>query len=142
MIEAGRLDGRVREALSPSAAPGVVSAYLFGSHATGRTHRESDVDVAVLLNREIYPDGRSRFDARLHLSVQLALALATDDVDIVILNDAPPTLARAIVVGGRRVVCRDPDADRTFARTTLLRAADLESFLRRARRRKLQRLGR
>jgi predicted nucleotidyltransferase len=30
------------------AFPGVVSTYLYGSHAAGRAHRESDVDVGVL----------------------------------------------------------------------------------------------
>ncbi len=29
---------------------GLVSAYLFGSQCTGRTHRQSDMDVAVLLD--------------------------------------------------------------------------------------------
>src|SRR5438445_8007932 len=36
--------------------PGVISAYLFGSHAEERAHRESDIDVAVLLDRKDYPD--------------------------------------------------------------------------------------
>ena len=32
-----------------AASPGVVSAYLFGSAAAGREHRENDVDLGVLL---------------------------------------------------------------------------------------------
>ena len=34
--------------------PGVTSAYLFGSMANGRAHRESDVDVGLLLDRKLY----------------------------------------------------------------------------------------
>lgn len=142
MLEAGRLDDGVRGTLAGPAGAGVVSAYLFGSHAAGRAHRESDVDVAVLLDRAVCPDARRRFESRLQMSAQLAAALGTNDVDLVVLNDAPPTLARAIVVGGRRLFCRDAEADRAFVRTTLLRAADLEPFLRRTRRVKLQRLRR
>lgn len=43
----------------------IVSAYLFGSHAAGRAHRESDIDVAVLLDWARYPTARERFEARL-----------------------------------------------------------------------------
>ncbi len=35
---------------------GVVAVYLFGSHAAGREHRESDVDLGVLLLRDRYPE--------------------------------------------------------------------------------------
>lgn len=44
-----------------------MSVYLFGSQAGGDTHRESDVDVGVLLDFGIYPDREHRFDARLRL---------------------------------------------------------------------------
>ena len=70
------------------------------------------------------------------------LAFARNDVDLVILNDAPPHLARAIVTTGRRVFCANSEADHAFVRTIMLRAADLEPFLRRARRVKLRALKR
>lgn len=63
-------------------------------------------------------------------------------MDVVILNDAPPQLARRILTVGRRIVLSDRDADHAFLRTTLSRAADLEPFLRRARRVKLAAIGR
>lgn len=134
------LDDVLRRAFD--SAPGIVSAYLFGSVADGRAHRESDLDVGVLLDRLVYPDARDRFEARLELTGRLGTATRRNDVDVVILNDAPPHLARAIVTGGRRVFCADPEADHAFLRTTMLRAADLEPFLRRARRVKLKALER
>ncbi|MBA2305436.1 MAG: nucleotidyltransferase domain-containing protein [Acidobacteria bacterium] len=124
------------------AAQGIVSAYFFGSTAEGRTHRESDLDIGVLLDRLVYPGARDRFEARLHLTGLLGAATRRNDVDVVILNDAPPQLARAIVTRGRRVFCADSEADHAFVRTTLLRAADLEPFLRRARTVKLSALKR
>jgi predicted nucleotidyltransferase len=39
--------------------------YLFGSQATGQTHTDSDVDIAVLLNDGLTVD--ERFAARLSL---------------------------------------------------------------------------
>jgi len=49
-------------------------------------------------------------------------------------------LGRHIVTTGRRVYCHDAEADHAFVRDVQLRAADLEPFLRRARRIKLDAL--
>jgi predicted nucleotidyltransferase len=111
---------------------GLVSAYLFGSMATGRTHRESDVDVAVLLDWREYPAVTQRFDLRLRLSERLR-GVAGRAVDLVILNDAPPQFARYILKHGRRLLVVEPARDHAYLRVTLSRAADLEPFLRRAR---------
>jgi predicted nucleotidyltransferase len=120
-----------------SPPPGLVSAYLFGSHAAGRAHRESDVDVAVLLAWDAYPTGRERFDERLRLAALLAGAIRTDRIDLTVLNDVPPPLGRRIVTTGQRIFCSDPERDHAFVRDVQLRAADLEPFLRRTRRVKL-----
>lgn len=121
---------------------GVASAYLFGSHAAGRAHRESDVDVGVLLAWDLHPTPRERFEARLRLGSELVRALGRDEVDVVILNDAPPLFGRQIITAGHRIFCRDPEADHAYTRDIQLRAADLEPFLRRTRRLKLAALGR
>ena len=142
--EAGRGGGPsevIAAVLAGGCVPGVASAYLFGSQAEGRAHRESDVDVGVLLHFERYPTAQARFEARLLLHADLGAALQCD-VDVVILNDAPPLLARHIVVHGRRVFCADAEADHAFVRDAQLRAADIEPFIRRARRTKLAALQR
>jgi len=125
--------------LAGGGVPGVASAALFGSQAEGRAHRESD--VGVLLHFARHPAAQARFEARLLLHVDLGAALACD-VDVVILNDAPPLLARHIVVHGRRVFCADAEADHAFVRDAQLLAADIEPFIRRARRTKLAALQR
>jgi uncharacterized protein YutE (UPF0331/DUF86 family)/predicted nucleotidyltransferase len=82
---------------------GVASAYLFGSVAEGRAHRESDVDVGVLFDRSRYPSMAERFDARLRLLFELRHAVKRD-VDVVVLNDTPPQLARHIMTSGAPIV--------------------------------------
>ncbi|MEX2222906.1 MAG: nucleotidyltransferase domain-containing protein [Candidatus Rokuibacteriota bacterium] len=114
-------------------SPGLVCAYLFGSHAAGRAHRESDIDVAVLLEWEAFPTARARFEERLKLSTLLGGALGTSQIDLVVLNDAPPLLARHIVTAGTRILCSDPEREHAFVRDVQLRAADIEPFLRRTR---------
>jgi predicted nucleotidyltransferase len=129
----------VLEAASP---PGLVSAYLFGSHAEGRAHRDSDVDVGVLLDWGVFPTARARFEERLRLAALLATGLAQDRIDVVVLNDAPPGLGRRVVTHGRQVYRADVELDHAYRRDVQLRAADLEPFLRRARRIKLDGLRR
>ena len=141
-VSDGGLAERLTQALDGPGGASVVSAYLFGSHAEGRAHRDSDVDVGVLLDRRVLPGARDRFEAGLHLSGRLQSALGTRHVDLVVLNDVPPGLGRAIATRGRRLVCSDEEADHAFVRDALLRAADVEPFLRRARRLKLEALAR
>ena len=136
------LERRLTAVLRELEAEGVVSAYLFGSRAEDRGHRESDVDVGVLLDRRALPGARDRFEAGLRLSSRLQSRLGTRDIDVVVLNDVPPGLGRHVVHRGRRLVCFDPEVDHAFVRDVQLRAADLEPFLRRARRLKLEALAR
>jgi predicted nucleotidyltransferase len=122
------------------AGAGIVSAYLFGSRARGEQHRESDVDIAVLVDRQRHRSPRARHELRIHVAGALIHVLGTNLIDLVVLNDAPPLLARHIVTQGVRVFCSDPESDRIFARDAMLRAADLAPFLARTARRKLESL--
>ncbi len=135
---AARLEAAFRE----PPMPGVASAYLYGSHAEARAHRESDVDVGVLLDWATHPSPADRFEARVRLGSWLIGVLHANDVDLVVLNDVPPHLGRRIVTTGRRVSRADSETDHAFVRDVQLRAADLEPFLRWTRQLKLEALAR
>jgi len=120
------------------APPEVVSAYVFGSYAENRAHRESDLDVGLLMDRGLRRGSRDRFEASTRLSAAVQAELGFARIDVVCLNDAPPVFARRVVLDGRRVYCRDAEADHAFVRTVMLRAADLEPFLRRTRELKME----
>ena len=96
----------------------------------------------VLLDRRVHSTSEARFDERVRLTAWAVGALHRNAVDVVVLNDAPPGLARHIVTTGRRIYCCDTELDHAFVRDVQLRAADLEPFLRRARRIKLDALAR
>ncbi|HVR09630.1 MAG TPA: nucleotidyltransferase domain-containing protein [Thermoanaerobaculia bacterium] len=121
---------------------GVAAVYLFGSHAEGRAHRESDVDLGVLLRWDLKADRRDRFAVRVRLAGELAGLAAPATPDVVILNDAPPLLGRHIVTSGARVYLADAAADHAYVRDVQLRAADLAPFLHRMRQLKLAALTR
>ncbi|HEX9406313.1 MAG TPA: nucleotidyltransferase domain-containing protein [Thermoanaerobaculia bacterium] len=128
----------IEQRLAKAPMDGVVSVYLFGSVAEGRSHAESDVDLGVLLDWNRFADSAMRFEKRVSLSSELATTAVA--FDVVILNDAPPQLASRIVTEGFRIFCSDSEADHNFRRDAQLKAADLEPFLRRMRRIKLEAL--
>lgn len=87
---------------------GVIAAMLIGSQARGNPGPLSDVDVGIWHEPGLDPAGR------LHLQLELARvaseALRTDEVDIVMLNRAPPLLRHRAVRGAKLLVERDPVA--------------------------------
>lgn len=121
---------------------GLIAAYLFGSTAHGARHLDSDVDVAVLLDRERYPTATERAELRVRLVSDLVEALRTNEVDLVVLNDVPPGLAARIVLDGVPLAVFDREQAHDFARDVQLRRADLAPFLDRARRLKREALAR
>lgn len=121
---------------------GVAAVYLFGSHAEGRAHRESDVDLGVLLRWDVQPARCDRFEVRVRLAGELERLAAPAAPDVVILNDAPPLLGRHVVTAGSRIYLADAAADYAYTRDVQLRAADLAPFLRRMRQLKLEYLAR
>ena len=125
---------RLRDYFRDTRHPAVVTAWLFGSHGESRAHSESDVDVGVLLDRQLVPGAPQRFDLRVRLTSNLIHALGNNDVDLVVLNDAPPLLARQVIRTGIELFCRDRDLDRDFRRDVQIRAADLAPYLARYRR--------
>lgn len=97
-----------------AAWPMVGAAWIFGSVATGSAGPLSDVDVAVLGARSL------SFDERCRLAVELGRA-AGRQCDVVVVENASPVLAMAIVDTGRRFLCRDVDAADTWEDQALRR---------------------
>lgn len=83
--------------------PALRAAWLFGSVATDSAGPLSDVDVAVLGGKSLSFDERSR------LAVELGRA-AGRQCDVVVVEDASPVLAMAVVDTGRRFLSRDDAA--------------------------------
>lgn len=121
----------LRAFLERRAPPHVLAVYLFGSRAKGRSGRESDLDVGVVVEPEAALSTADRFDLRVHLASDLMVALRENEVDVTVLNELPPTFAALVLREGKLVFCRDARRLQEFARDVQLRAADLRPFLRR-----------
>lgn len=85
------LRSRLDDAARALAACGATRVLLFGSFATGDPHEASDVDLAV----EGLP-----VTAYWRAIDVACRALRTDDVDLVRLEEAPPSLRACIVTEG------------------------------------------
>jgi predicted nucleotidyltransferase len=85
-------------------------AILFGSYATGRSHPNSDIDVAVELDGP-RPSDTDYNETFFGLSADLSHVLETDDVDVVDLHTVPPELAEAIFERGILIVGEKNHAD-------------------------------
>ena len=83
----------------------VLEAYLFGSIARGDSQAHSDVDVAVYV--EPQANQMSGFGIAAEISADLQAALKRSDVDVVVLNEAPPLLYHRVLRDSVRVFTRD-----------------------------------
>lgn len=83
--------------------PKVVFAYLFGGLAAGEQKPLSDVDIAVFL------DSTDDLAAtKLELFDRISTMLGTAELDLVILNNAPVSLAGRIVRQKKVIVDKEP----------------------------------
>ncbi|MBM4063914.1 MAG: nucleotidyltransferase domain-containing protein [Planctomycetes bacterium] len=85
---------RLRQCLAAAGAE-VVAAYLFGSVARGQERCDSDVDVAVLLAHGP-PRSLEALERIARLQDELSRAVGRD-VDLVVLDAAPPDLLHRVL---------------------------------------------
>jgi uncharacterized protein len=118
---------------------GVVAASLFGSQASGQVGPLSDVDVAIWMEPGLGPEQRLALRSR--LSQAATAALGTSEVDLVVLNDAPPLFKHRAISGAVRLVDRDPRNRVRLETAALLEyfdTAPLRETLSAARRRRIE----
>jgi len=80
----------------------IAAVYLFGSMATGKDRRGSDVDLAIISKKSISNNERLRLEAELSGILQR-------DVDLVVFGQATPLLQHQILKYGRLVCENDPE---------------------------------
>jgi predicted nucleotidyltransferase len=91
----------------------VLLVFLFGSFGTDKEHELSDIDIAVLLDKDI-----SLMD-ELKMAADLSLILERDDLDLVLLRNASVNIAHRVLADGRTVFDRDPLKTAEFVESTL-----------------------
>lgn len=93
---------KLRAALEPRQE--IREAYLFGSQARGDSRPGSDVDVAVYVEDDALRKPGYGYEAE--LGADLQAALGRSDIDVVVLNRAPPLLYYRVLRDGVRLISR------------------------------------
>ena len=117
--DASDLDTRIATALRP--IPEIVTAYLFGSRATGRARPDSDLDVAVRFVQNL--NAQQRLDAMLDAIAALGPLGERTDLLELDLDRVSSAIAFEVIRHGRRVLDRDPAA-RVHHEATIARRYD------------------
>lgn len=104
-----------------STQPDVKVVYLFGSKRSGKTHKESDVDIAVLFRDGYAPD----IDMMLEMQDNLT-SLLSRETDIVVLNTASPIIRMQVLRKGKILLKRDQRAYSRFFVHTINEYDDLK----------------
>ena len=116
--EIASLKKKITEFLSQK--PEILFAFLFGSLARGEGTSLSDIDVAIYVDEAFLrrKDGLPGVDPRSGIISQLIGVLKSNEVDLVLLNDASPLLRHRILTQGESLVVRAPlEEQRFFIRT-------------------------
>lgn len=109
----------------------VIFAYLYGSVATGKTHKFSDIDIAVYLQ-----------DYTADNFLKILASLPTDipyEIDVRVLNMAPPLLRYSIIKNGRLLFTRNNRMTKDFVYRTLVEALEIKEDIEKIIKAKLER---
>jgi len=83
--------------------PEIQAIYLFGSRVEGKTHPESDLDLAVLVDGDLPPI--RLWETAQHLASHLGM-----DVDLVNLGKVSTVMQMQVINAGKRLYCRNEKA--------------------------------
>lgn len=91
-------------------------AYLFGSQATAKAGKISDIDIAILLKGET----KLNLDFKTEITSELMSLLSVNKIDVVFLNNATPLMRYEVIKDGK-VIFSDPDFDLTDYKISVIR---------------------
>ena len=101
----------------------IISAYLFGTGATGEMHPRSDIDIALLFSGTT----GSYVDLKLSLYADFCRVLKRDDIDVLVLNTANNLILLDQVIRlGIVLFDRDKDLREEFEHRILHRTIDFK----------------
>ena len=121
---------------------GLAAALLYGSWTDGPRGRWGGARVlGLVLDPAVHPTREERLRACRTLAADLREARPGDagipdgaGLELVVLNDLAPLVARRIFTEGRVLLTPRPEVERALLRDVQLRAADMVAFLKQSRR--------
>ncbi len=105
----------------------VVAVYLYGSYARGEPSPFSDVDVGVLLAKNVPTE--KYLDVELELTDSISRILGHPEVEVRVLNKTPVVFRYEIVRDGCLAYCSDEDVRVEFEASTMVEYFDFKYVL-------------
>jgi predicted nucleotidyltransferase len=102
----------------------IVAIYLFGSQAKDTADALSDVDVALLLKTDHVP-----LEHELDLIDTISSILKTDEISLVILNNAPLTIRYGVIHDAKVLYCAEEGTRRCFEEGVMKKYLDFKYYL-------------
>ena len=104
--------------------------YLFGSTARGENNQFSDIDIAVRVKDSM--SKKDRFKLQLQLLSDLTSILATDKIDLIIMNEVSLSLNYEIIKSNHSIFVRDHLQKTEFEHKILSKYLDRRYYDKRA----------
>lgn len=98
--------------------------YIFGSYAKGKNDKNSDLDIAVLLEKDY------NISDKLSLIGDFIDIFKREDIDLVILNDVNSVLEHQVIKYGKLVYMENEDIKVNYEVRVLKEYMDMEPFRR------------
>ena len=100
----------------------IIFAYIFGSYVQEKLRKDSDIDIAIYLDKKI--------DAKIYLKLKMDLMEACNrEIDLIILNDATPLLKYEIYKSHILLFTNDKQLESNFKVKTLFEYNDIKRYL-------------
>ena len=104
----------------------IVALYSFGSLAAGDLKPLSDLDFGILVSPTL--DKQQRFEKHLELIGLFNEQFESDEIDLVLMNDAPMRFSHNIIKSGKLLFCSDSGLLRDFIEKTVKVYLDFRYF--------------
>ena len=102
----------------------ILVIYLFGSRATNSADDLSDIDIALLLIGD-----SASLETELNILGEINSILKTDEVSLVILNNAPLVIRYGVMKESKILYCQDHNLRLTFEESVIKKYLDFKYFL-------------
>jgi len=94
--------------------PEIIVAYLFGSRARGDSGPASDIDLAFLVESSLVNERDYPYGYNAYLIAEFMDIFKTNELDAIVLNDAPPLLKFQVIYYGQVIFSRSEEKRLAF----------------------------
>ena len=104
-------------------------AYIFGSMARGTESALSDIDIAILIDEGLINEDEYRYGYKAEIIADLIKLLKTNNVDLVILNEANTLLRHRVLYHGKLIHSKNEKKRIAFQTSTIDRYVDFKELI-------------